>query len=182
MNYANIKYCDIANGPGVRTSLFVSGCTHGCRKCFNASAWDFAAGEPFDDAAQEKIVSSMTPYIRGLSLLGGEPMEPANQPAVLAFVKRFRAACPGKDVWLWSGCTWEQLTGREASRWRTDATDELLSLVDVLVDGEYVEAEHDISLRFRGSKNQRILDVKKSTAAGAPVLWTDDPLFAGHGL
>lgn len=180
MNYANIKTCDIANGPGVRTSLFVSGCTHHCKNCFNAEAWSFDAGQPFTDAVQERILTECAPeYITGLSLLGGEPMEPQNQRALLPFVRRFRAEYPAKDVWCYSGYTFEELT---AGRAHCEATDELLGLIDVLVDGEFVQELYDISLRFRGSSNQRLIDVPKSLAAGTVVPWADKPVFATHEM
>ncbi len=180
MNYANIKTCDIANGPGVRTSLFVSGCTHHCKNCFNAEAWSFDAGQPFTDAVQERILTECAPeYITGLSLLGGEPMEPQNQRALLPFVRRFRAEYPAKDVWCYSGYTFEELT---AGRAHCEATDELLGLIDVLVDGEFVQELYDISLRFRGSSNQRLIDVPKSLAAGTVVPWVDKPVFATHEM
>lgn len=180
MNYANIKTCDIANGPGVRTSLFVSGCTHHCKNCFNAEAWSFDAGQPFTDAVQERILTDCAPeYITGLSLLGGEPMEPQNQRALLPFVRRFRAEYPAKDVWCYSGYTFEELT---AGRAHCEATDELLGLIDVLVDGEFVQELYDISLRFRGSSNQRLIDVPKSLAAGTVVPWVDKPVFATHEM
>ncbi len=180
MNYANIKTCDIANGPGVRTSLFVSGCTHRCKNCFNAEAWSFDAGQPFTDAVQERILTECAPeYITGLSLLGGEPMEPQNQRALLPFVRRFRAEYPAKDVWCYSGYTFEELT---AGRAHCEATDELLRLIDVLVDGEFVQELYDISLRFRGSSKQRLIDVPKSLAAGTVVPWVDKPVFATHEM
>ncbi len=180
MNYANIKTCDIANGPGVRTSLFVSGCTHRCKNCFNAEAWSFDAGQPFTDAVQERILTECAPeYITGLSLLGGEPMEPQNQRALLPFVRRFRAEYPAKDVWCYSGYTFEELT---AGRAHCEATDKLLRLIDVLVDGEFVQELYDISLRFRGSSNQRLIDVPKSLAAGTVVPWVDKPVFATHEM
>ena len=181
MNYANNKYCDIANGPGVRTSLFVSGCTHRCPGCFNAEAWDFEAGAPFTDEVAEALLQACEPaYIRGLSLLGGEPMEPENQEALLTLLHAFRARLPGKTVWCYSGYTWEQLTGQDASRAATPAARAMLEEIDVLVDGPFIQGEADITLRFRGSRNQRILDVPASLAAGAPVLWRDDPIFV-HG-
>lgn len=184
MNYATIKYCDVANGPGVRTSLFVSGCTHHCPDCFNAIAWDFAYGEPFTREVEDAIIASCKPaYVNGITLLGGEPMEPENQPAVLAFVQRFRAALPGKSVWCFSGYTWEQLTGAVPARCRVEGlTDELLRLCDVLVDGRYVAELHDITLRFRGSSNQRLIDVKATLESGTVTWWQDDPVFAKHGL
>ncbi len=193
MNVAEIKYCDIANGPGVRTSLFVSGCTHRCRGCFNEVAWDFAYGEPFNDETAEQILTSMKPpYIRGLTLLGGEPMEPVNQRALLPFLKRFREELPGKDLWCYTGYTLETdllplrkengqqamsdgaaASGGEspaAGRARCEVTDELLSLIDVLVDGEYVEEQKSVSLRFRGSGNQRVIDLPATLAKGEVIL------------
>lgn len=183
MNYATIKYYDIANGPGVRTSLFVSGCTHRCKGCFNAEAWDFAFGQPFDKAVRNEIFASCQPdYIAGLSLLGGEPMEPENQRALVTFARNFKALYPGKTIWCYSGYTFEQLTGRAVSRARCEATDELLSYIDVLVDGEFVQDLYDISLRFRGSSNQRLLDLPQSLAAGRPVLWVDKEVFSTHTM
>ena len=183
MNYATIKYCDIANGEGVRTSLFVSGCRRHCPNCFNAVAWDFGYGAPFTKEVRNEILESLAPgYINGLSLLGGEPFEPENQRELLPFVRNFRALYPNKSVWCYSGYTWEQLTGSVPCPARCEVTDELLSLLDVLVDGRFVEAQHDISLRFRGSSNQRLLDVPKSLAAKAPVWWEDEQVFATHSM
>ena len=183
MNYANIKYYDIANGPGVRTSLFVSGCTHRCENCFNAVAWDFQYGEPFGEETIQQLLDSCAPeYIAGLSLLGGEPMEPENQPAIYELLRRFRQRYPEKTVWCYSGYTFEQLTGKEPSRCRLEITDALLGCIDVLVDGEFVQALYDISLRFRGSSNQRILNLPASMSKGEAVLWQDDPMFAKRSL
>ena len=183
MNYATIKYYDIANGPGVRTSIFVSGCRHHCPGCFNEVAWDFEYGQPFDKAVRNEIFASCQPdYIAGISLLGGEPFEPENQRELLPFVRNFRALYPNKSVWCYSGYTWEQLTGSVPCPARCEVTDELLSLLDVLVDGRFVEAQHDISLRFRGSSNQRLLDVPKSLAAKSPVWWEDEKVFATHTM
>ena len=170
MNYATIKWADVANGPGVRVSLFVSGCTHQCPGCFNPEAWDFQYGQPFTQAEEDKILAALAPaHIKGLSLLGGEPFEPANQRALLPLLRRVRAGSPGKTVWCYSGYILEEL--HRPSRARCEVTDEMLSLLDVLVDGEFVEAKKDLSLRFRGSSNQRILDVPRSLAAGQAVLW-----------
>lgn len=183
MNYADIKYCDVANGLGIRVSVFVSGCTHHCKNCFNEVAWDFAYGEPFTKQVRNRIFESCAPdYVAGLSLLGGEPMEPANQRELLPFVRNFRTLYPQKDVWCYSGYTWEQLTGAEPCRCRCEVTDELLALLDVLVDGRFEQELYDISLRFRGSANQRIIDVKQSLAAGQPVLWQDKPVFSTHTM
>ena len=183
MNYAALKKFDIANGPGVRVSLFVSGCRHHCKNCFNREAWDFDFGRPFTKQTEEEILAELDKdYIKGLSLLGGEPMEPANQRELLPFVRNFKALYPNKTVWCYSGSTWEQLTGAEPSRCRCEATDELLALLDVLVDGRFEQAQYDISLRFRGSANQRLLDVPGSLAAGRPVWWEDEPVFSTHTM
>ena len=183
MNYATIKYYDIANGPGVRTSVFVSGCRHHCPECFNEVAWDFGYGKPFDKPVRNAVFAACKPdYIAGLSQLGGEPMEPEHQRELLPFVRNFKALYPSKTVWCYSGYTWEQLTGAVPASCRCEVTDELLSLLDVLVDGRFVQAEYDISLRFRGSRNQRLLDVPTSLAAGQPVWWKDEAVFATHTM
>lgn len=183
MNIAAVKYCDISNGPGVRTSLFVSGCTHCCKGCFNEVAWDFHYGEPFTEALRAEILKSLEPYyVHGLSLLGGEPMEPVNQRALLPFVQQLKELCPHKNIWCYSGYTYEELTGSTPGRCRCEETDALLSLIDVLVDGKFVEELKDISLRFRGSSNQRIIDLKQSLKNGSPVLWQGDPLFSTHNF
>ena len=166
MNYSAIRTCDVANGPGVRVSLFVSGCTHCCPGCFNPDTWDFAAGEPWTDAVQEKVLASCEPdWIQGLSLLGGEPFEPPNQRALVPLLRAFRARFPRKDVWAWTGCLYERdLLGD--SPWRCEVTDEMLSLIDTLVDGPYIEEQKDITLVFRGSANQRILDLRHDAGPG----------------
>lgn len=173
MHYATIKTCDIANGPGVRVSLFVSGCRHHCKDCFNPETWDFAYGKPFDDAVMEQILALLAPgYIRGITYLGGEPFEPENQRALLPFLQHVRAALPQKTIWAFTGFTWEQLH-TDGSHPRCEVTDALLALLDVLVDGRYVEELHDISLRFRGSSNQRIINVTQTLADGRLTLWED---------
>ena len=163
MNYATIRTCDIANGEGVRVSLFVSGCTHRCKGCFNPDQWDFSCGEPFDTAVEARIFENLAPdYIAGLSILGGEPMEPANQRALVPFLERMRARFgEKKTVWVYTGCVLESDLRADGSRWRTEVTDRFLSLVDVLVDGPFVEELKDISRKFRGSSNQRILHLKE---------------------
>lgn len=173
MNYAVIKDCDIANGPGVRISLFVSGCTHRCPGCFNEIAWDFNYGTPFTEETENKILSMLVPrYIKGLSLLGGEPFEPQNQPALVQLLRRVKSEYPEKTVWAYTGFLFDRdlLSGALGSQ---SVTDEFLSYVDVLVDGPFVQAKKDLTLRFRGSSNQRIIDVKKSLASGQVVLWQD---------
>ncbi len=174
MNFAAIKWADVANGPGVRVSLFVSGCTHRCPGCFNEEAWDFGYGQPFTEAQEDKILAALVPaHIKGLSLLGGEPFEPDNQRALLPFLWRVKEACPDKEVWCYSGYTLDGELWRD-SRARCQYTDEMLSLIDVLVDGPFVEAKKDLNLRFRGSSNQRILNVPASLKAHTPVLWDGD--------
>lgn len=170
MRYGSIKKCDIANGIGVRTVLFVSGCTHHCKGCFQPETWDFSYGEPYTEATEKEIVDSLRPsYVNGLTLLGGEPFEPQNQRVLVGLLRRVRKELPEKTIWSFSGYTWEELTGE--SRARCEVTDEMLSMLDVLVDGEFVEEKRNISLRFRGSENQRLIDVPKTRAAGRIVLW-----------
>lgn len=161
MNYANIKKFDIADGLGVRVSLFVSGCTHHCKGCFQPETWDFNYGKPFTKKTEDELLDALAPaHIDGLTLLGGEPFEPENQKELLPFLKRLKEIYPQKTIWAYSGYTFEELTGK--SRARCEYTDDLLSLVDVLVDGEFMIDLKNISLKFRGSSNQRIIDVKKS--------------------
>ena len=196
MNYASIRTCDIANGEGVRVTLFVSGCTHHCKGCFNPDQWDFDYGEPFTREVEDQILKDLEPsYIAGLSILGGEPMEPANQRALVPFLKRIESfrvklesgrkahptlgdpnpplsdpnptlsvpnptlSVPKKTLWVYTGCLLEELKD-PASRWHTEVTDEFLKMIDVLVDGPFVEELKDISLQFRGSSNQRILKLR----------------------
>lgn len=171
MNYATIKNCDIANGPGVRVSLFVSGCTHRCPGCFNEVAWDFNYGEPFTQETIDSILKMLRPaYIRGLTLLGGEPFEPQNQGAIVELLRQIKKEMPEKSIWAFSGYLFDKdiLSGRLGD------TTEYLSYLDVLVDGPFVEAKKNLSLRFRGSENQRLIDVKKSMATGEIVLWDDN--------
>lgn len=182
MNYAAIKYCDIANGEGVRTSLFVSGCRRHCPECFNAVAWDFAYGQPFDKQTRNAILASLKPdYIKGLSLLGGEPLEPENQRALLPFLRDVKVLYPHKSIWCYTGNVYETEVLAPGPG-RCEVTDELLGFIDVLVDGAFIEEEKDITLRFRGSANQRLIDLNASRAAGRTVLWVGDPLFADHKM
>ena len=170
MNFATIKKRDIADGPGVRVSLFVSGCTHRCEGCFNEIAWDFDYGAPFTDAVQDELLEALAPdYVQGLTLLGGEPFEPENQRALLPFLKRVREVFPQKNIWCYSGYTLDQLQGE--SRARCEVTDEMLAQLDVLVDGRFVLAKKNIRLRFRGSENQRLIDMNKTREKGEIVLW-----------
>ncbi len=171
MNYGEIKKCDIANGVGVRVSLFVSGCTHHCKGCFNQETWDFGYGKAFTEEEENLILNLLAPsYISGLTVLGGEPMEFVNQVELLPFLKKVKMTYPNKTIWLYSGYVYEKdILGHMYQKW--NSTKEILDLIDVLVDGPFVEAEKDISLRFRGSRNQRIIDVKKSLEAGQTILW-----------
>lgn len=171
MHYGEIKNCDIANGEGVRVTLFVSGCTNRCKNCFQPQTWAFDYGQPFTKETEDTLLAMLAPdYINGLTLLGGEPFEPESQRVLLPFLRRVRAALPQKTIWAFTGFTWEQLH-TEGSHPRCEATDELLSLLNVLVDGRYEEALHDISLRFRGSSNQRIIDVPATLQSGTLTLW-----------
>lgn len=171
MNYATIKKYDVANGVGVRVSLFVSGCTHRCKGCFNAEAWDFSYGSPYTEETENEILSAIDKsFIAGLSLLGGEPFEPCNQRALLPLLRKFRARFPQKTVWCYSGYTFDKDL-KEGGRAYCEATDEMLSFIDVLVDGEFVEDLKDLKLKFRGSSNQRIVDVPESLSEGGVRLW-----------
>lgn len=170
MNYATIKNCDIANGPGVRVSLFVSGCTHHCPGCFNEVAWDFDYGQPFTQQTIDSILDMLRPdYIRGLTLLGGEPFEPQNQGPVVELLRQVKQKLPEKSIWAFSGYLFDKdmLSGRLGD------LGEYLSYLDVLVDGRFVESKKNLSLRFRGSENQRLIDVPASLRSGTVVLWQD---------
>ncbi len=176
MNISEIKTNDIANGEGVRTSIFVSGCRHHCKNCFNEVTWDFGHGELFTEETMKKIFDSVEPYwINGLSILGGEPFEPENQKALLPFLVMFREKFPDKNIWCYTGFTIEQILGKTEpkSRAATDIAPEMLSLIDVLVDGPFVEELYNISLKFRGSSNQRVIDIKKSVKSGKIELYLD---------
>lgn len=171
MNYGKIYYCDVANGTGCRTVLFVSGCRHHCKGCFNPETWSFDFGDEYTKEVEDRIIESLAPeYITGLTVLGGEPMEPENQPYVARLLKRAKKEQPDKTVWVYSGYTWEQLHD-PACLCRTDVTDGLLSCVDVLVDGEFVLESKNIRLKFRGSENQRLIDVSATLKNGEIVLF-----------
>lgn len=166
MYYGDIKNCDIANGVGVRVTLFVSGCTNRCEGCFQPQTWDFSYGQPFTRETEDKIIGMLKPdYIKGLTLLGGEPFEPENQRALLPFVKRVKEIYPNKNIWAFTGFTLEQLWEKEPHP-RCEVTDELLSLVDVLVDGRFEKDKKNLMLKFRGSENQRLIDMKKTRETG----------------
>lgn len=173
MNYAEIKKCDIANGPGVRVTLFVSGCTHRCQNCFNEETWDFKYGSPFTADTENELINALRPaYVKGLTLLGGEPLERSNQQGLLPFIRRVKKELPGKDIWCYTGYTFERdILEKMCAEW--EGTKELLSYIDVLVDGEFVQALKDLGLRFRGSSNQRIINLPESLRTGETVLWED---------
>ena len=173
MNYATIKPRDIANGPGVRVSLFVSGCTHRCPGCFNAEAWDFDYGQPFDQTVIDRILDDLSPsFVKGLTLLGGEPFEPQNQGPIVELLRQIKAKYPEKSIWAFSGYLFDRdiLSGRLGD---PEITREYLSYLDVLVDGPFVQARKNLSLRVRGSDNQRLIDVPASLRSGTVVLWED---------
>lgn len=181
MHYGEIKNCDIANGEGVRVTLFVSGCTNHCKNCFQPQTWDFNYGKPFTEETEAELFRLLSPrYIRGLTLLGGEPFERENQRALLPFLRKLRRELPEKTVWAFTGFTWEELH-TEGSHPRCEVTDELLSLIDVLVDGRYVEELKDIGLRFRGSSNQRLLDLNATRASGKLTLLPDQDRHGRKG-
>lgn len=171
MNYATIKFNDIANGLGVRTSLFVSGCTHYCKGCFNSEAWSFSYGKPFTKDVEDQIINSLkNSFVDGLSLLGGEPFEPQNQRVLLPFLKRVKSEVPSKNVWCYTGYLFDSELLKN-SRAKTEDTLKMLELIDVLVDGKFVEELKDISLMFKGSSNQRIIDVKESLKQNKVILY-----------
>ena len=177
MHYGEIKKCDIANGEGVRVSLLVSGCTHHCPGCFNEDTWDFDYGKEYTQDTEDDILDALAPaYINGLSLLGGEPFEPQNQEVLVRLLRKVKEQYPEKNIWCYSGYLFDKdLLGE--SRARCEYTDEMLSMLDVLVDGRFVEALKDIRLVFRGSSNQRVIDVQRSLREGRPVLWEFETYF-----
>ncbi|MCR5099756.1 MAG: anaerobic ribonucleoside-triphosphate reductase activating protein [Butyrivibrio sp.] len=171
MNYGEIKEIDIANGIGVRVSLFVSGCTHHCKGCFNEMTWDFNYGKPFTKDEEDRIIELLKPaYVTGFTILGGEPMEPSNQAVLRPFLERVKEAVPDKTIWVYSGYTWEELINPDYKRAHTEDTIPMLQMIDILVDGEFMMGKKNLSLRFRGSENQRILDVRRSLTFKKPIL------------
>ena len=178
MHYGAIKYNDIANGEGVRVSLFVSGCTNRCPGCFQKETWDFEYGEPFTKEVEDKIIEGLSKsYVKGLTVLGGEPMEIENQRALLPFLKRVREELPTKTIWLYTGNTYEELTSLPGTYEKAiDITKELIALLDILVDGRFVEEKKSLGLRFRGSTNQRVIDIKKTHENGEIVIWEGSQL------
>ncbi|MDO4978344.1 MAG: anaerobic ribonucleoside-triphosphate reductase activating protein [Eubacteriales bacterium] len=173
MNYGKIKKSDVANGIGVRVSLFVSGCTHHCKGCFNEETWNFNFGEPFTKETEDQIIKYLEPsYVSGLTVLGGEPLEFVNQQVLAPFLKRVKETYPNKTIWCYTGYVYEKdVLGHMLKKWAP--TKEMLSVIDVLVDGPFVEELKDISLRFRGSSNQRLIDIPKSQKENKTILWED---------
>ena len=170
MHYGKINKCDIANGEGIRVSLFVSGCRNRCKGCFQPETWDFNHGNKFTDATVTEIFAAVdNPSVRGLTILGGEPMEPENQAELLPFLRRFKDKFPHKTVWIYTGNSYEQLMGEHRNH--TEHTEELLSFVDILVDGRFIEEEKSLGLRFRGSENQRVIDMNQTRKNGSLTIW-----------
>lgn len=190
MNVATIKYSDIANGVGVRTSLFVSGCRLHCKGCFNAEAWDFEYGEPYSQETETEILTSLqVPWVSGLTILGGDPMEPENQTELVVLAEHFKALLPNKTLWVYTGYLLEHdLLPESGSRHIEGITQRFLNCIDVLVDGPFVQEQYDITLRFRGSSNQRIIDMNKTRAALATdpdagiALWEDEAVYSTHTM
>ena len=175
MYYGEIKKVDIANGPGTRVSLFVSGCRRHCKDCFNAQTWDFCFGRPYTEETEREILAALAPsYIHGLTVLGGEPFEPENQPQVLELLKKVRSAYPNKTIWCFTGDTLETDLLAEKGCGRCAVTDELLAQIDILVDGPYIAEQRNLMLRFRGSENQRLIDLKPTLREGRVVLWEEE--------
>lgn len=173
MNYAGIKYTDIANGLGCRTVLFVSGCRNHCKDCFQPHTWDFNYGEEFNEKVQQEILDSLKPdYVQGLTLLGGEPFEPENQVELVKFVRKVREQHPNKDIWAFTGYIYD-VDLVEGGRKYCEVTDEFLSMLDVLVDGPFIAEKKNLMLKFRGSENQRVLDMKETLRTGDIVLYME---------
>lgn len=174
MYYGALKKNDIADGPGVRVTLFVSGCTHHCEGCFQPETWNFAYGEPYTEAVTEEIIEAMKPaYVAGFTVLGGEPFEPDNQREVVKILRKIKETYPEKNIWCYSGYIYDELSGQieGTGRARCEVTDEMLSMIDVLVDGRFVLAKRNLMLKFRGSENQRLIDMNKTRGQKEVVLW-----------
>lgn len=173
MNYGNIKKYDIADGEGVRVTLFVSGCTNYCKNCFQPETWDFNYGKPYTKETEEEIIEALKPsFIKGLTLLGGEPFEPENQRELVKLLKRVKQELPSKDIWSYTGFILDQDI-LEGGRKHCEVTDEMLSYIDILVDGPFIDEKKNISLAFRGSENQRVIDLKKSLQEQEVILYLE---------
>ena len=174
MYYGALKHIDVANGPGVRVSLFVSGCRNHCKGCFQKETWNFLFGSEYTKATEEELLSALKPdYIKGLTILGGEPFEPENQHVILPLLEKVRALYPEKDIWIFSGYRLEDELMKEGVHPHTEDTEKILSLIDVLVDGRFIEEKKNLSLVFRGSENQRLIDMNKTRKEGKTVLWDE---------
>lgn len=183
MYYCNLKKNDIANGEGIRTTLFVSGCRNKCKDCFQPETWSFTYGKPFDEACAEEILKTFeSAFVNGLTLLGGEPMEPENQRDLLPFLREFKRRFPNKTLWLYTGNLYEELTAGVGNHYKSiEVTEELLSYVDILVDGRFETEKKSLGLRFRGSSNQRIIDMNKTRESGEIVIWEGCKLDKTYG-
>ena len=171
MHYGNIKNYDIADGEGVRVTLFCSGCTNRCEGCFQPETWDFCYGKEYTKETEDQLIQMLPNLnIQGLTLLGGDPFEPSNQRTLITLLRRVKQELPTKDVWAYTGFVYEQDL-LEGQRKHTEVTDEMLSYIDVLVDGPFVIDEKDISLYFRGSTNQRVIDMPKTLKSGSVVIY-----------
>ncbi|MCI5724587.1 anaerobic ribonucleoside-triphosphate reductase activating protein [Fusobacterium sp.] len=169
MNYSGIKYADMINGIGIRVSLFVSGCNHGCKNCFNVETWNPNYGEEFTQKQEDEIINFFKKYgqtIRGLSLLGGDPTYPQNIIPLVSFLKKFKKELPDRDIWIWSGFTWEEIIEDKNRK-------ELIELCDILIDGKFKEELKNLNLKWRGSSNQRVIDIKKSLNSNTPILFVE---------
>lgn len=174
MYYGEIKKFDVADGPGIRVSLFVSGCRNHCKGCFQPETWDFCFGHPYTEETEKEILASLSPgYVQGLTILGGEPFEPENQAVILPLLRKVRSSYPSKDIWIFSGYRLDDEILKKGVHPNTEYSEEILSLIDVLVDGRFVEEKRNLSLIFRGSENQRLIDVRKTLSSGEVVLWDE---------
>ncbi len=179
MYYGALKNCDIANGIGVRVTLFVSGCTNCCEGCFNPDTWDFKYGDPFTEETEEEILKMLEPdYIRGFTVLGGEPFEPENQRVIVPLLEKIRARFPNKDIWAFTGFRYHDEITVPGAHPNCEVTDRFLDLIDVLVDGRFILCKKDLRLRYRGSSNQRIIDMKETRRTGEIVLWDETPAYS----
>lgn len=171
MHYGEIITCDCANGMGMRVSLFVSGCTNRCKGCFQPETWDFCYGPEYTKETEAYILTELKKsYYQGLTILGGEPFELENQPEIAGLIKRVKKELPDRDIWMYTGFCYDVDLVPGGSRYQHKLTDEILDNIEILVDGRFVEELKNLMLKFKGSKNQRIIDMKKTRAAGAVIL------------
>ena len=172
MYYGELKKCDIANGIGVRVTLFVSGCTNHCEDCFQPQTWAFDYGKPFTDETKAEIFAELDkPFVNGLTVLGGEPFEPRNQRELLPLLREVRERYPGKTIWCFTGFRLDDELLKVGSYPRCEVTDDMLACIDILVDGRFMKELKDISLQFRGSRNQRVIDMNRTRETGTICIW-----------